>query len=127
VWLAVPVAAGFAWRSLSPREGRIAALVVGSVVAVSAAVLFWQAAAFPDCEFGAIRGPIDWVIPSLVVGAVIGGGLCLSGLVATSFARQGRGWPAVLAGMGAEAVMVLVAILVFTVDIVGPGCQRPQP
>jgi hypothetical protein len=127
VWLAAPVAAGFTWRSLSRSESRSAALIVSTVLTMIAAGLFWQATAFPDCEFGAVRGPIDWLIPSLVLGAVIGGGLGVSGLVATNFARRGQRWRAVLAGAGAELAMVFVAILVATLDIIGPGCQRAHP
>jgi hypothetical protein len=125
VGLAAPVAAGFAWRGLSARASNIAAAVVGTVVAGVAAVLFWQSVAYPGCASGATHAPADWVLPSLVLGAVIGGGLAVSGLIASRFARQGRLWTAAVLGAGTEIVMVFAAIIVAGMMLLGPGCQRP--
>lgn len=91
LWVGAPVAAGFAWRGLTRGGSRLAALVLGAAVSGTAAVLFWQAAAYPNCEFGAVRAPNDWVLPSLFLGVVIGGGLAVSGLLASSVQQRGRG------------------------------------
>ena len=125
VWLAAPIAAGFAWRGLTARASRLAAVVVGSVIAGVAAVLFWQSVAYPDCAYGATHTPADWALPSLVLGLVIGGGLAISALIASKFVRQGRLWTAVVLGAGTEIVMVFGAILVAGMMLLGPGCQRP--
>lgn len=125
VWLAAPVAAAFAWRRLTSRESHIAAIVVGIAIAGAAAVLFWQAVADPGCEYGAIHAPADWIVPSLMLGAVIGGGVAVSSLVAVKFARMRRLPSAAVLGAGTEFLMVLAAILVAGALLLGPGCQRP--
>lgn len=125
VWLAAPVAAGFAWRGLTARASCMAAVVVGSVIAGVAAVLFWQSVAYPDCAYGATHTPVDWVLPSLVLGLIIGGGLAISALIASRFVRQGRLWTAAVLGAGTEIVMVFAAILVAGMMLLVPGCQRP--
>jgi hypothetical protein len=126
VFVAAPVVAGFVWRRLLPRQALLAAAVVAAAIGCGAAILFWAAVSFPDCEFGAIRGPVDWVLPSLILGGVIGAGLAASGLLASRFARDGQPWRAVIAGIGAEVAMVAVAILVGGLLLLGPGCQRPS-
>lgn len=124
-WLAAPVAAGFAWRGLTSRARSTAAVIVGTVIAGVAAVLFWQSVSYPDCAYGATHTPGDWVLPSLVLGSVIGGGLAVSALIASRFVRQGRLWAAAVLGAGTEIVMVFAAILVAGMMLLGPGCQRP--
>jgi hypothetical protein len=64
-------------------------------------------------------------MPSLLFGAVVGGGMALSGLVSARFARQGRLIAALVLGAGAEVLMVAAAILVVGATLVGPFCQRP--
>jgi uncharacterized membrane protein YedE/YeeE len=103
----------------------IAAVVVGTVIAGVAAVLFWQSVAYPDCAYGATHTPADWVLPSLVLGLVIGGGLAVSALLTSRFVHQGRPWRAVVLGAGTEIVMVFAAIIVAGMMLLGPGCQRP--
>jgi hypothetical protein len=125
VWLAAPVAAGFAWRGLGSRTRNAAALVLGLVVAFVAAALFWQSVAYPNCEYGATHTPAEWILPSLVLGAVIGGGLVASALVTSAVGRQGRPWFAVVVGAGVELVLVFAAIVTAGIMLAGPGCQRP--
>jgi hypothetical protein len=125
VWVAAPVAAGFAWYRLTPRLALLAAAVVGATISGAAAALFWQAVAEPSCEFGAIRTAGLWVLPSLILGAVIGGGLAASALIATRLVREGHPWRGVVLGAASEAVMVFAAILVAGAMMVGSGCQRP--
>ena len=125
LWVAAPVAAGFAWRGLTRRGSQLAALVLGAAVSGGAAVLFWQAAAYPNCEFGAFRAPTDWVLPSLILGMVIGGGLAASGLLASRLVREGRPWRAAVLGAGTQVVVVFAAILVAGAVLLGPACQRP--
>jgi hypothetical protein len=124
-WIAAPVAAGLAWRRLDQRTTLAVAGFVGVVIAAVAAALLWQASAFPACETGAIHTPQEMVLPSVLFGAVVGGGLALSGLVTARFARQGRLITALVLGAAAEALMVAAVILVVGLALVGPGCQRP--
>ena len=123
-WLAVPVAAGFAWRNLDSHDAVIAALVAGTAISGAAALLFWLAAAHPDCL--AVRTPAQWILPSLIVGVVIGTGVAVSCLVSASLARDGHRWRSAVFGAGMQLIMVFVAILgAAAVLLAGPGCQRP--
>ena len=109
-----------------PQRGAIlAAVLVGSAICGIAATLFWRAVAYPDCAYGAVRTPNDWIVPSLALGLVIGGGVAVSGLVASKFVREGRPWRAVVLAAGSEVVMVFAAIVVGGLMLMGPGCQRP--
>jgi hypothetical protein len=127
VWASAPIAAAFAWRGLSQRGIAVAALVVGCTIAALAALLFWLAVAHPDCGFGAVRSPIDWVLPSLIVGMVIGAGPPVSGLLAVKLLRQGHLWRAALLGLAAELALVFVAIIVAGTLLMGGigACNRP--
>jgi hypothetical protein len=122
VWLSAPIAAGYAWRRLTARGITMAAIVVGAAVSSITAVLFWQAVAHPDCR--AVRAPIDWVLPSLFIGGLIGSGLAASGLLAAALFRRKDPWAAALAGAGAELALLFVAILAATALVLGPNCQR---
>lgn len=126
VWIAAPVAAGFVWRTLDRRSTRVIAALVGTVIAAAAALLLWQAVASPDCGTGAIRTPQELVLPSLLVGVVVGGGVAWSGTVSAGLARQGRPIAAVVLGAAAEALMVAAVILVAGLTLLGPACQRPS-
>ncbi|MGH2456230.1 MAG: hypothetical protein ACRDHD_08245 [Candidatus Limnocylindria bacterium] len=125
VWAATPVVAALAWRRLTAAALGAAALVLAWTVGIAAAVLFWLGVADSSCDFGAVRAPIDWVLPSAVVGMVIGGGLALGGLAASILARRGHGWWAVATGAGSAVAVLFLAVLVATSFIVTGGCQRP--
>jgi hypothetical protein len=126
IWVSVPITAGFAWLPLTRSGAVLAATVVGSTVGIVAAVLFWQGVAFPDCGSGAVRTPMDWVIPSMLVGFMVGAGLAASGLLASMLVRDGHPWRAFILGAGTELVLMFVAVLVVALVVMGPGCQRPS-
>ncbi len=95
VWLAAPVAAGFVWHRLGDHHNGITAGMFGALIGGVAAALFWMAVADPACANGPTRVPVEWVVPSLVLGAAIGGGLAFSALVASrtfSTVGSGRQW-----------------------------------
>jgi hypothetical protein len=127
VWASAPIAAAFAWRGLSEGRTAGAALVVGCATAAAAALLFWLAGAHPDCQFGATRLASDWILPSLIVGAVIGAGPPVSGLMAVALLRNGHPWRAALLGFAAELALVFVAIIVAGTVLMGSisNCNRP--
>ena len=125
VWLIAPFVAAVVWRSLSSQATLRAAILLGAVVTGASALLFWRAVAFPDCENGAIWTPTDWVAPSLLLGAAIGGGVAVSGLVAVRILKGGHPWWALVAGAATSFAMFWVAVAVFATVASGPGCQRP--
>lgn len=122
-WLCAPIAAGLAWRSLTTRATAAALIVVGVVVGFVATILFWQSVTYPDCQFP-IRAPIDWALPALLVGVMIGVGPALSGLLAVRFVRRDHPWQAAVLGAGAELGLSFVAILAAVIVLLGPGCSR---
>lgn len=126
VWISAPIAAAFLWRPLPQWASVLAAVVVGTAIGGVAANLFWLAVAFPDCGAqGAARTLADWIMASLTLGSVIGGGVAVSGLLASKFVRDGTPWRGVVVGAGTEVAMVAAAILVGGLILMGPGCQRP--
>lgn len=125
VWALAPVAAAFAWRRLTSRGIAVAAAAVGLIVGGAAAALLWSALAIPDCQFGAIRSPAELVLPSLVIGLVIGTGLSAAGLLSATLLRGGHPWLASAAGAGSGLALVFVALFVASVVLPGPSCQRP--
>jgi hypothetical protein len=125
VWALAPVAAAFAWRRLTPRGITMAAAALGLIVGGLAAGLLWSAFAFPNCQFGAIRSPIELVPPSVIVGLVIGTGLSAAGLLSATLLRGGHPWLASAAGAGSGLALVFVALFAAAVVLLGPSCQRP--
>lgn len=120
VWCGAPVSAAFAWRLLTRRETRVAALGFGLVVAAVSSVLFWQSVAFPDCV-NPVRSAGEWIVPALLLGLTIGGGLATSGLLGTAIARSGHPWWAVVITAGTEFGLIFVALLVFVIVSAGAG------
>jgi hypothetical protein len=125
IWAMAPLAAGFAWRHLSPRATRLAAATCALILGGLGAAFFWQAVAFPGCEYGPVRGASGWVLPGLALGAVLGGGFALAGLAACTSVRASRPWRALAVGVvGQVGLLVLAIILTFGLSI-GAACQRP--
>jgi hypothetical protein len=125
VWLSTPIVAGLAWRALERPEVAIAAATVGGIVGAIAAALFWRSVSAIDCAYGATHAATDWVVPSLLIGSAVGGGVALGGLLATSEFRRGRrGRAAILAPAASLALLFLAAVIAVGVSL-GPGCQRP--
>ncbi|MDP9226372.1 MAG: hypothetical protein M3P18_21530 [Actinomycetota bacterium] len=125
VWSLIPLAAAYAWRPLNPRQSAVVAGVVGLVLTAGAAFTFWLATAFPNCEFGAVRSPAEWTVPSLVLGLVIGAGFAAACLAAAAVARRTRWWSALFVGAVFAFALVFVAILVAAPFLMTGGCQRP--
>jgi hypothetical protein len=126
VWLAAPIAAGFAARGLERRERRLATAALGIVVAGLAAFALWQAGAISDCQFGARQDATSWVLQSNAIGALVGAGFGLSALLVGRLVQDQRPWRAVAAGAAAGIALLFVDILVVALVILGSdGCQRP--
>ncbi len=124
VWALTPLAGAVAWRAIDARDAAWAAAVAGLVISAVATSLFWLAVAFPACDFGAMRTPAESILPSLVVGVVVGGGFAATCLATTAVLRGGRLWSALLVGAGSAVGLVFLAA-VATPLILSGGCQRP--
>jgi len=125
VWALTPLAAAVAWRAIDARDAAWAAAVAGLVISAVATSLFWLAVAFPACDFGAMRTPAESILPSLIVGVVVGAGLAATCLATTAVLRGGRLWSALLVGAGSAVGLVFLAALVATPLILSGGCLRP--
>jgi len=126
VWLAAPIAAAFAARRLDSSARRVAALGTGAVVAGVGAILFWQAVAFPDCQFGARQDAAAVALQSIVIGAIVGAGFGLTALLVGHFVQEQRPWRAVAIGAFAGIAVLFVDVLVASLVLLGSdGCQRP--
>lgn len=123
VWLTAPAVAGLVWGRLDKGSAVAAALVVGTIVALATAILFWQAAAHPACA-RPVRAPVDWIVPSIITGVFVGAGLTLSGLAAAGPFREDRRPAGLIAGVGLEVAMAVLTIFaVGVLFLAGPGCQ----
>jgi hypothetical protein len=120
VWTGAPVSAAFAWRPLNRRETAEAAAGFGLVVSAVSSVLFWQSAAFPECA-NPMRSPTEWIIPALLLGLTIGGGLAASGFLGTAIVRSGHPWRAAAISAGTEFGLIFVALVVFVLVSAGAG------
>ena len=127
VLLAAPIVAGVTWRRLSDGRDVGAALVVGSVVGLGSALLLWQAVASTACETASIRSATDSVLPSLLVGSLVGTALVAGGLWAARLIRGGRRLAAAVAAVSLDVVLLAAALAAFAVLFAGPACQRPIP
>ena len=127
VWSLTPVLAALSWRPLSRGQTVGVAAIIGVALSASAALLFWLAASAPDCEFGAVRSPAEWVLPSLIIGLVVGGGFAAACLGTAAVARRSRWRAVLLVGAGSAFALVFVAIMVATPFLLSGGCQRPLP
>lgn len=120
-----PLSAVVVWRGLNGFERTIAAIVVGVTIGGGATTLFWLSVASQGCEFGAVRTPAEWLVPSVVVGLVVGGGFAVTALGATSALRRFGWWPSTAAGAGAAMALIVVAMAVAATFIMSGGCLRP--
>lgn len=125
LWLLAPAAAAIAMRHLGMRTSAAASIVIAVAVAIPAATLVWQSAAFPACPTGAIRTPEEMVAPATTVGAIVGIGLGAACFVAAELWRDGFPRIAVLAGATIHLVTSAVAFALGPLFIIGPLCQRP--
>jgi hypothetical protein len=124
LWAAAPLAAGFGWQYLPSRARRLAAVVCGLVVGAPLAFVMWQGTAFPACQFGSARGPANLLLPAIIVGVAVGGGLGLNTLAASAQVRAGHRWQALIFGGVAQLAVILVAFGL-TFQMFFGICQRP--
>jgi hypothetical protein len=125
VWLSTPVVAAVAWGPLGRLDTRIAGVVVGGSISAIAAATFWQSVSTSACEYGPRQTPAELLVPSIILGLIIGGGIVASAWQATDQIDRGRRWRAVVLGAGSNLGFVFIAIFVAGVILVGTGCQRP--
>lgn len=127
LWLAAPVAAGWAWARLTRHGAISSALGLSAVVGVAAAILLWRATTGIDCAGGPTRTPAEWIVPSLVIGAGVGAVPALAGLAAVVPVRERRWMLGVVLGAGGGLVLTFAVMIgSFALFFAGPGCQRPS-
>lgn len=126
LWLAGAPATALAWRPLTYAQRRIAATAVWLLVGGVAAYLFWRSVALPACEPPSIREPVDWLIPSIIVGAVIGAGPVVGGL-AGSYIEDARPWKVILGGAVVGIAINVTAFAVLVTYLSTPTCLRERP
>jgi len=128
LWLSTPVIAGFTWRSLSSRQAKLAAVIVGVCVSGATALAYWQSMGVPfDCGFGIVTPAVDFLPGTVFVGILVGAGLALDGLLVDGLARAGVRWWAVVIGIGVEGVLVTVALFALIAVSYGHTCFVPGP
>ena len=125
LWLAAPIVAGVAWRSMPDGVVHVAAVVVGLALAVASGWLFRKAIAFPACDFGPRLTPAELVVPTGIVGLVLGGGIAGAGLVTRYGLRRYTPVPAIGLGVIASVVALVVTFFVAITAFGDKGCQRP--
>ena len=123
-----PVVAAFAWAGLTERRAIVASVVAGATIGLGLAFLFWRSVADPGCPTGNRFGPWDWFVPSLLIGAVFGASVAVSGLFASGFAREGsrRLTPSVVA-VGTHLLFASVLLVIVGAMLSTGMCERPQP
>ncbi len=125
VWFAAPIAAGLLWRSLDRHATAIAAAALAALEGVAAAGGFWASVAFPACEAAPVRSPLEWILPSVLVGLVVGGGLAVGGVACATLMRAGRRRSAIIAAAWIQAAVVALILVLLAVLLFTGGCQRP--
>jgi hypothetical protein len=125
VWSLTPCLTALAWHRLGTRPRRLVATGVGLAMAAAVAVLYWLAVAFPDCQFGAVLSPAEWIAPAAIVGLVVGGGFAAIGLGTTALLCDGQRLVALLAGAGLALALVLLTVMV-AFGLAGPGACVPH-
>jgi hypothetical protein len=124
VWAIAPFAAGLAWRGLSPRQRTRAATICAVVVGGAVAAAIWQAFSFPACEHGAVRAPVELVLPAAGLGVVVGGGFAFGALESSGRIQADRRTSALVIGAVAQLGVVIAAFIYPSFISVGNGCLR---
>jgi hypothetical protein len=122
LWALAPFAAAIAWRQLSSRTRRLAALACGLVVGIPVSILLWQSAAFPACL--PARRPQEWILPAIILGGVVGGGFALNNLLASDHVRAGQRWRALAVGAAGQLAVIGLGSVI-ALGLFYGLCQRP--
>lgn len=125
LWLAAPLVAAWAWRGLGAGHRRLAAVALGLLVGVPAALLLGLALQ-PNCLYGAAIGPSHALTKAVALAVTIGGGLAVSSHQAAALAASGRAVAALVVGAGLQAVFFGASIALATLVLQGPACPRPS-
>jgi hypothetical protein len=125
LFAAAPVVGAFLWAGLDSRSTITVAVGAACVVGVAGAWLFWRSVADPGCGTGNRFTPDYWIVPSLILGALFGASLGVSGMVGARFVRAGRPLVAVAAAVGTELLLWFVMLVFITPFLVSGACERP--
>ena len=125
MFAAAPIVGAFLWAGLNTRTAAIAGLAAACVVGLAGAYLFWRSVEDPGCGTGNRFTPESWIVPSLVLGALFGASVGVSGVLGARFVRARRYLVAVAATVGVE-LLLWIAMLAFITPFLATGmCERP--
>jgi hypothetical protein len=126
-WLA-PGVAGLAWAPMPASRQRIAAILVGGVVALVSGILLATAIHYASC--GRVASWTDHLPASLAIGLVVAAGPVLGALAAAAIARRMTGLGRIPAALAAGATIGVVglfaAILTFAIFFPAISCAATQ-
>jgi hypothetical protein len=123
--LAAPIVAGLAWSRLDTGGMVAAALTAATLVGLAAAFLLWRGVSEPGCETAPTRLSAELILPSLVVGSLVGLGIGIGGSVSARFFKRGNRLGAVVAGVAMEAAFLTLSVVALGQLYVMTACQRP--
>jgi hypothetical protein len=127
VWWLSPAAAALLWRGLPRATERLAANVIGTLLAVLTVALAWWTltSGAERCQFGSRVSP-ETLLPFALMAILLGAGWASSALFASSNVRAGRVWRGAVAG--AIALVALTFLLLFAASVpmtMSGVCNRP--
>ena len=128
VWIGNGVVAGWIWSFLPERTvGRLGASLWAVLTVVAAAVFWFEVVkSGQGCANGPRSSPPDWIVPSLLIGAVVAAMPVLTALFASRHFRGDRTVSAVVAAVVVNFVGFFTAALVVSfIFLTTGGCNRP--
>ena len=125
LWVAAPVAAAAAWRTVNAGAVITAAAIIGLLIALVGGVLIWQDLVAPGCQFGPVHTPAEWIVPAALPALVLGAGFTAGSLLGWRSIRAGRKLEAVVVGGSVQLGASIIGIVVTATVLSGPVCQRP--
>jgi hypothetical protein len=106
IWWLAPGVAGLAWSRMPASTPRVAALIVGGIVAAVSGILLAHSITFANCA--PVVSWTDNLPASLAIGVAIGAGPAIGALAAASVARRRTGAWRVVAAIGTGGVIGVV-------------------
>lgn len=123
---AAPVVAAVVWSRLASSSRTVAAFIVWVAVAGVVGVLFFLAATPTDCANGPRQEPSFFLLPSLILGGVLGAGPSWGGLAGARLLIEKHRVRAVATAIAIQVAAIGAAILVFAwLALSSGGCNRP--
>jgi len=126
IWVGAPIVAGFIWSDMATRAKLAAAALLWMAVGIMAALVFWLGVALIDCgPYGSRTSPAGWIMPSLILGVLIGSGPGLSA-IAAMLPRKSRVAFRLVLPLFLQAIWFVAVGLAFSLIVrSSAGCNPP--